>query len=91
MEATILRVDDVPTNLQLLVRFLSDTGYRILVAEDGDGGSRSNCARKTGSHPARRNDARDEMDLRPAGGSKLIRESERHACPLPHGTVRVLR
>ena len=35
MKATILIVDDVPTNLQLLVRLLSDTGFRILVAEDG--------------------------------------------------------
>ncbi len=36
MSATILVVDDTPTNLQLLVKFLADAGYRILVAEDGE-------------------------------------------------------
>ncbi len=35
MKDTILIVDDTPTNLQLLVKVLSDCGYRTLVAEDG--------------------------------------------------------
>jgi signal transduction histidine kinase len=35
MNATILIVDDTPTNLQVLVGFLADGGYRIRVAEDG--------------------------------------------------------
>ena len=35
MNETILVVDDTPTNLQVLVSFLSESGYRMLVAEDG--------------------------------------------------------
>lgn len=35
MEATILVVDDNPLNLKVLFQYLSDEGYRVLVAEDG--------------------------------------------------------
>lgn len=35
MKATILVIDDTPTNLQVLVRFLAESGYRTLIAEDG--------------------------------------------------------
>ncbi len=35
MNETILLVDDTPTNLQVLVRFLAEMGYRALLAEDG--------------------------------------------------------
>lgn len=34
--ATLLVVDDNPVNLQLLFKFLSTSGYRVLVAEDGE-------------------------------------------------------
>ena len=33
---TILIVDDIPTNLSVLMEFLQDTGYKILVATDGE-------------------------------------------------------
>jgi len=36
MKAQVLIVDDVPTNLQLLVGFLSDLGLATSVAEDGE-------------------------------------------------------
>jgi two-component system, sensor histidine kinase and response regulator len=35
MKETVLIVDDTPTNLQVLVRLLSDRGFITLVAEDG--------------------------------------------------------
>jgi diguanylate cyclase (GGDEF)-like protein len=35
--ATILIVDDHPTNLQVLLDFLQDSGYRTLIAQDGEG------------------------------------------------------
>lgn len=35
MKETILIVDDTPANLQVLVSLLAETGYRTLVAEDG--------------------------------------------------------
>lgn len=35
-QETILIVDDIPTNLEVLFNFLSESGYRILVAEDGE-------------------------------------------------------
>ena len=35
MKETILIVDDTPTNLQVLVKVLSDRGYQTRVAEDG--------------------------------------------------------
>jgi signal transduction histidine kinase len=35
MKETILIVDDTPANLQLLVSLLAETGYRTLIAEDG--------------------------------------------------------
>lgn len=36
MPATILLVDDTPANLSVLVDTLADTGYRLMVAEDGE-------------------------------------------------------
>lgn len=36
MSATILLVDDTPANLSVLVDCLSGTGYRLMVAEDGE-------------------------------------------------------
>jgi len=38
MKATILIIDDTPENLQVLVRFLAESGYRTLIAEDGVSG-----------------------------------------------------
>lgn len=35
-KATILVVDDNPLNLRVLFQYLSDEGYRVLVAEDGE-------------------------------------------------------
>jgi signal transduction histidine kinase len=35
MKETVLIIDDTPANLQVLVRFLADSGYRTLIAEDG--------------------------------------------------------
>ena len=35
MKETILIVDDNPTNLQVMLRLLSDSGRRVLIAEDG--------------------------------------------------------
>lgn len=34
-KATILIVDDVPTNLNVLMKFLQSTGFKVLVATDG--------------------------------------------------------
>lgn len=36
MQATVLIVDDIPANLGILVETLSSTGYRTLIAEDGN-------------------------------------------------------
>jgi signal transduction histidine kinase len=36
MSATILIVDDTPANLSVLVDTLSETGYKLMVAEDGE-------------------------------------------------------
>lgn len=35
-QGIILVVDDTPTNLEVLFNFLSDSGFRILIAEDGE-------------------------------------------------------
>lgn len=35
-QSTILVVDDTPTNLEVLFNFLNNSGFRILIAEDGE-------------------------------------------------------
>lgn len=35
-EGTILIVDDNPTNLGVLFDFLTDSGFKVLVAQDGE-------------------------------------------------------
>jgi PAS domain S-box-containing protein len=34
--AVILIVDDIPTNLEILLNFLEDSGFKVVVAEDGE-------------------------------------------------------
>ena len=38
---TILIVEDNPTNLGVIVNYLEDCGFRILVAQDGEAGLKS--------------------------------------------------
>jgi CheY-like chemotaxis protein len=35
-KGVILIVDDTPTNLEVLLDFLEDSGFKVLVAEDGE-------------------------------------------------------
>ncbi|MEZ4706739.1 MAG: response regulator [Caldilineaceae bacterium] len=39
-QATILLIDDEPQNLRMMVEFLEEEGYQILIAQDGEGGLR---------------------------------------------------
>ncbi len=35
-QSVILIVDDTPTNLEMLLDFLEDSGFKVVVAEDGE-------------------------------------------------------
>lgn len=39
-EGTLLIVDDTPENIKVLFKFLRDTGFKVLVAQDGEDGIR---------------------------------------------------